>query len=118
MCLTSFGDWETTTPPTCKDEGAATQTCKFCTKTQNKILPKATEHSWDDGVVSKPATTEAIGDKTFTCKICQATKTETIPVVVSSPNTGDSFSIALSALTMVLSMSGAALVIKKKVFVK
>ena len=114
----TFGDWETTTPPTCKDEGAATQTCKFCTKTQNKILPKATEHSWDDGVVSKPATTEAIGDKTFTCKICQATKTETIPVVVSSPNTGDSFSIALSALTMVLSMSGAALVIKKKVFVK
>ena len=112
----TFGDWETTTPPTCKDEGAATQTCKFCTKTQNKILPKATEHSWDDGVVSKPATTEAIGDKTFTCKICQATKTETIPVVVSSPNTGDSFSIALSALTLVLSMSGAALVIKKKVF--
>lgn len=154
----TFGDWETTTAPTCKVDGVATQTCKFCDEvqtkslpktdehswndgvttkaatcakegsttqtcevcgaTQTKILPKTEDHSWDDGVVTKAATAEATGIKTFTCKNCQKIKTESIPVIpapTNTPNTGDTFNITLTIMTMVLTMTGAALMIKKKV---
>ena len=125
----TYGEWETTTAPTCKDEGIATQTCKFCDATQTKSLPKSDVHSWDDGVVTKTATTEADGVKTYTCTVCQATKTEAIPVLTSdagsdaptsepNPATGDSASLMLLGAVMLLSVTGTVFVVKKKILVK
>jgi len=125
----TYGEWETTTAPTCKDEGVATQTCKFCDATQTKSLPKSDVHSWDDGVVTKTATTEADGVKTYTCTVCQATKTEAIPAFASdadsdapasepNPATGDSASLMLLGAVMLLSVTGIVFVVKKKILVK
>ena len=129
----TYGEWETTTAPTCKDEGVATQTCKFCDATQTKSLPKSDEHTWDDGVVTTAATTEADGVKTYTCTVCQATKTEAIPALTpdagadapadvpasdTNPATGDSENPTLLVAVMLLSVTGAAFVIKKKILVK
>ena len=127
----TYGDWEVTTAPTCKAEGVATQTCKFCDATQTKNLEKSNEHSWDEGVVTKAATTTETGEKTYTCTMCQATKTEVIPVAAatpaggsttpatgSAPQTGDSTNITWMVAAMLLSMTGAAWVLKKKIWVK
>lgn len=125
----TYGEWETTTAPTCKDEGVATQTCKFCDATQTKSLPKSDVHSWDDGVVTKTATTEADGVKTYTCTVCQATKTEAIPALASdagsnapasepNPATGDSANLMLLGAVMLLSVTGTVFVVKKKILVK
>lgn len=125
----TYGEWETTTAPTCKDEGVATQTCKFCDATQAKSLPKSDDHSWDDGVVTKAATTEATGVKTYTCTVCQATKTEATPAFASdagsdapasepNPATGDSASLMLLGAVMLLSVTGIVFVVKKKILVK
>ena len=125
----TYGEWETTTAPTCNDEGVATQTCKFCDATQTKSLPKSDVHSWDDGVVTKTATTEADGVKTYTCTVCQATKTEAIPALASdagsdapasepNPATGDSANLMLLGAVMLLSVTGTVFVVKKKILVK
>lgn len=125
----TYGEWETTTAPTCKDEGIATQTCKFCDATQTKSLPKSDVHSWDDGVVTKTATTEADGVKTYTCTVCQATKMEAIPALASdagsdaptsepNPATGDNVSLMLLGAVMLLSVTGIVFVVKKKILVK
>lgn len=114
----SYGEWVTTTAPTCKAEGEATQTCKFCDATQTKVLAKSDEHTWDQGVVTLAATTTETGVKTYTCQVCQATKTETIPLVVSAPATGDNSHIVMMAAAMVLSVTGAAWMLKKKIWVK
>ncbi len=133
----TYGDWETTTAPTCKDEGVATQTCTICGETKTKSLPKTDAHSWDDGVVTKAATADSDGVKTYTCTVCQQTKTEAIPAAApavpdkddtdapdtntpdadTNPETGDA-GIALLAAAVVLSVTGAALVLKKKLLVK
>ena len=86
----SYGEWVTTTAPTCKAEGEATQTCKFCDATQTKVLAKG----------------------------CQATKTETIPLVVKAPATGDNSHMVMMAAAMMLSVTGAAWMLKKKIWVK
>ena len=114
----SYGEWVTTTAPTCKAEGEATQTCKFCDATQTKVLAKSDEHTWDQGVVTKAATTTETGVKTYTCQVCQATKTETIPLVVKAPATGDNSHMVMMAAAMVLSVTGAAWMLKKKIWVK
>lgn len=103
----TYGVWMTTTAPTCKSEGEATQTCKFCDDPQTKTLEKTSEHTWDEGVVTKAATTTETGEKTFTCTVCQTTKIETIPVLVN-PATGDNTGVAWLASAMVLSVTGAA----------
>lgn len=136
----TYGDWATTTEPTCKDEGVATQTCKFCDATQTKTLSKTGEHSWDEGVVTKAATTETTGIMTYTCTVCGETKTEIIPVLEptpdepvvpdepatpgtsdpsadANPETGDSANLILLSAALILSMTGAAVLVKKKILV-
>lgn len=113
----SFGEWVTTTAPTCKDEGVATQTCKFCEETKTEALAKSEEHSWNDGVITKAATKEASGEKTYTCTVCGTTKTESIPALVDAPKTGDASHITVMIAAMLLSVTGgAALIVKKKAF--
>ncbi len=37
------------------------------------------EHTWNDGIITKEPTEAAKGEKTFTCTACNTTKTETLP---------------------------------------
>lgn len=46
-----------------------------------------TEHTWDNGVVTKEATCTEDGVKTYTCAICGVTKTEAIPATDHSYGT-------------------------------
>ena len=39
---------------------------------------KVTEHTWDEGVITKEPTPQDKGEKTYTCTFCKATKTEEI----------------------------------------
>ena len=39
---------------------------------------KVTEHTWDEGVITKEPTPQDKGEKTYTCTSCKATKTEEI----------------------------------------
>ena len=125
-----YGDWEVTTPSTCLTEGTETQTCQFCDATQTKSLPLG-DHSWDEGVVTIEPTTAAEGIKTYTCTVCGETKTETIaalsaetpetpaaPDAPASAETGDTVQPVLLAAVMVLSLTGAAVLLKKKLLVK
>ena len=125
-----YGDWEVTTPSTCLTEGTETQTCQFCDATQTKSLPLG-DHSWDEGVVTIEPTTAAEGIKTYTCTVCGETKTETIaalsaetpetpaaPGAPASAETGDTVQPVLLAAVMVLSLTGAAVLLKKKLLVK
>ncbi|MFR6394880.1 MAG: LPXTG cell wall anchor domain-containing protein [Oscillospiraceae bacterium] len=82
------------------------------------MLAKSDEHTWDQGIVTQAATTTETGVKTYTCQVCQATKTETIPLVVKAPATGDSSHMVMMAAAMVLSVTGAAWMLKKKIWVK
>ena len=65
---------------TCKNTGNTKYTCKDCgTYYTDYFYPPATEHKWDNGIVTKSATCTTSGIKTFTCKTCKTTKTVTIP---------------------------------------
>lgn len=42
------------------------------------ILPKLSDHVWDNGAVTQAASCEGEGIRTFTCQVCKITKTEKI----------------------------------------
>lgn len=76
---------------TCTEEGnIAYWQCSLCGKYYSDenafteisfadtILP-ISDHSWDDGVVTKEATESEEGEKLFTCAVCGETKTAIIP---------------------------------------
>lgn len=65
---------------TCKEEGYTGNT--YCLDCQNvaaagTVIPK-TDHTFDEGVITKAATCTEEGKKTFTCTVCGETKEETI----------------------------------------
>ena len=67
---------------TCKEEGYTGDT--YCTDCGEKlsdgsILEKTTEHTWNEGKVSKAATCTEKGVKLYTCTVCDKVKTEEIP---------------------------------------
>ena len=66
---------------TCIEEGYTGDT--YCTDCGNMIFTgkkiEKTDHTWDNGVVSKDPTCTEKGSKTYTCAVCQETKTEEIP---------------------------------------
>lgn len=47
-------------------------------ETKEEETPK-TDHTYDDGTVTKKPTCIETGIKTYTCTVCQKTKTEEIP---------------------------------------
>ena len=67
---------EPTCTPAGKTAGSHCSVCNAIIKPQNTI--PATEHSYDNGKVTKAATCTANGVKTYTCSVCKATVTETI----------------------------------------
>lgn len=66
---------------TCIEEGYTGDT--YCTDCGNMIFTgkkiEKTDHTWDNGVVSKDPTCTEKGSKTYTCAVCRETKTEEIP---------------------------------------
>lgn len=66
---------------TCIEEGYTGDT--YCTDCENMISTgkkiEKTDHTWDNGVVSKDPTCTEKGSKTYTCAVCRETKTEEIP---------------------------------------
>lgn len=66
---------------TCIEEGYTGDT--YCTDCGNMISTgkkiEKTDHTWDNGTVTKDPTCTEKGSKTYTCSVCQKTKTEEIP---------------------------------------
>lgn len=73
----SFGEWMTTTEPTCTEEGIKARECD-CGHTERGSIAML-EHEWDDGEETEKPTAKEDGEMTFTCKHCGETKTEPIP---------------------------------------
>ena len=76
---------------TCSEEGYTGNVyCNGCgAKLQTSTIIAKTEHTWDEGVVTKEATVSETGEITYTCTVCQATKKETIDKLVSEHISGD-----------------------------
>ena len=69
---------------TCVSEGySGDKVCKACGEVLEKgtVIAMLTEHSWDDGAITKNPTCATTGVKTFTCTVCHITDTETVGVV-------------------------------------
>ena len=66
---------------TCIEEGYTGDT--YCTDCGNMISTgkkiEKTDHTWDNGTVTKDPTCTEKGSKTYTCAVCRETKTEEIP---------------------------------------
>lgn len=67
-----------------KTEGKHCSICETVIVEQKEIA--ATQHSWDEGKVTKEASATAEGEKLYTCKNCGATKTEKISKLPSNNN--------------------------------
>ena len=67
---------------TCKEDGYTGDVyCKDCGEKlfNGKTIAKTTEHTWDDGKVTKAATCTEKGLKLYTCTVCDKVRTEEIP---------------------------------------
>ena len=68
---------------TCEEKGYSgdlyCEDCRLIIQLGHDIA--ATEHTWDDGEITKEPTQTATGIKTYTCKTCHKTRTETIPML-------------------------------------
>ena len=78
----SFGEWEVTKPATCVTTGTETRKCE-CGETETREIPR-TDHTWDEGTVTKEATETSNGARLYTCTVCKANKSEIIPAVANS----------------------------------
>lgn len=66
---------------TCAEEGyTGDLVCAICGKVlkEGEVVP-VTDHTWDEGKVTKEATCTAEGEMTYACTGCDKTKTEPIP---------------------------------------
>lgn len=79
-----FGEWETTKEATCVTTGARTRKCE-CGTAETEELMK-TDHTWDEGTVTKQPTNTANGATLYTCTICKANRSEIIPAGTQSPS--------------------------------
>ena len=108
----SWNKGTVTVRPTTESKGERTFTCTVCRAQKTEIIDKLTpdhthsfdklnnnelshwyececgeksgntNHSWNDGVVTKQPTTESEGIRTFTCSVCNYEKTEKIDKLV------------------------------------
>ena len=93
-------------PATCQKEGyTGDEKCKVCHEilTEGTTIPK-TQHSWDNGVITKAPSCTATGIKTFTCDNCGATKTVAL-AKLPMPKAGTKY--VVSGNTYVVTRIGA-----------
>ena len=80
----SYGEWVTTTEPTCANTGIAKHTCSTCQKVESKTLDKK-PHDWkEEYTVDQAATCTEAGSKSIHCRDCDAVQeesSETIPAL-------------------------------------
>ena len=74
----TYGEWKSTTAPSCTTEGILSRSCSACSNTETKSV-KPTGHTWDNGTVTKKPDCLNEGIKTITCTACGESRTETIP---------------------------------------
>ena len=69
-----WGEWKTTTKPSCTTEGEETRQCSVCQETETRKLEK-TDHDWSEWkITTKPSCTTE-GEETRQCSVCQETET-------------------------------------------
>ena len=92
----AFGAVEVIKAPTCTETGISGKRCTHegCDVIDSETVLPATDHQWDEGVVTREPTYTENGEKTFTCVICQTTRTETIPALTPEPDSVDLNEIA------------------------
>lgn len=77
VCKThTYGDWFTTTNPTCTAAGVQTRYCSTCSASETSPVAALT-HIYTSAV-TKNATETETGIRTYTCSLCGDTYTETI----------------------------------------
>ena len=110
--------------PTCTEDGLTEgKHCDVCGEVlaAQEVVP-ATDHEWDEGVVTKEPTATAAGEKTFTCQNDEThVKTEVIPAtgeeVEEKPviaQTGDGTFAMVGLIMTALAGSAVALVLGKR----
>lgn len=72
-----YGEWEVTKEATCVTTGIQQRTCA-CGDVQTEVIPR-TDHTWDEGVITKQPTETSNGSRLYTCTVCRANKSEIIP---------------------------------------
>ena len=72
-----YGNWATTTKPTCTATGVQTKTCSVCGDKQTQSVA-ATGHSWGAWETTKQPTCTAAGVQTKTCSVCKTTETKSV----------------------------------------
>lgn len=72
-----YGEWEVTKEATCVTTGIQQRTCS-CGDVQTEVIPR-TDHTWDEGVITKQPTETSNGSRLYTCTVCKANKSEIIP---------------------------------------
>ena len=78
---------------TCGREGYTGDTyCTDCGKklSDGSAVPKTSDHSWNDGVVTKEPTKTENGIRTYICTVCGAVKTESIDKLPDDSQSGTS----------------------------
>lgn len=73
-----FGEWVTTTAPTCTTAGTETRKCTVCGASESREIPATVVHDFGEWVTTKQPTTEVEGEQTRVCRLCGNTETRAL----------------------------------------
>ena len=76
----SWGDWITTKPSTCNQNGVKTRTCNRCGKVESQNL-NITDHTWGSWTVKTQATCLKEGLENRFCKVCNLEQTRKLKAI-------------------------------------
>lgn len=71
ICNHSFGNWNTTKPATCREEGKLIRTCSKCSKTEESTVSKTDIHSEVVDVAVSPTCTADGKTEGKHCSVCE-----------------------------------------------
>ena len=76
----TYGQWVTSSDPTCTEDGELRQTCKYCDKHFSEVIP-ATGHSYGEWHQTVAPGCETPGQEQQTCAACGDAQTKEIPAL-------------------------------------